>query len=104
MYFVSGKFKNIAASIDKMVLKKEQKGIKDNDIITLFDDGWCVHKKTNSQILTASLPAHSEKEMRDRAKSFFKKAGSITYKANTQSQFEQENIKAKTKRQKININ
>ena len=93
MYFASGRFKNVVASIDKMVLKQEIAGIKNNDILLLFDDGWCVHKKTNTQVQTASLPATSEKEMRMRVKKFFTKASKIIYKAGTQLQYEQAELK-----------
>jgi ribosomal protein L22 len=95
MYFVSGKFKNVRSHLERTILKKEIKNIKNNDMLYLFDDGWCIHRKTNKQIQTSTIAVSNEHEMKKLVKRFFKKASSIIYKASTNLQYTKEDIKAK---------
>jgi hypothetical protein len=95
MYFVSGKFKNVRSHLERTILKKEIKNIKNNDILYLFDDGWCIHRKTNKQVQTSTITISNENEMKKLVKRFFKKASNIIYKASTNLQYTKEDIKAK---------
>jgi len=96
MYFVIGRFKNVRV-LDQKVLKNVIKDIKDNDILFLFDDGYCLHKNTNKEILMSMSPANTIAEMFKNAKTIFKKCSKVLYKASTKLQYTTNNKKDEIK-------